>query len=53
MSKAVEFPQEVDVLDWMRRIALELVGQGGLGYSFGCFEDGDEDSYGAAVKNLM
>ncbi|KAF9482535.1 cytochrome P450 [Pholiota conissans] len=27
-------PQEIDVLSWMTRTALELIGQSGLGYSF-------------------
>ena len=27
-------PKEIDVLKWMSRAALELVGQGALGYSF-------------------
>jgi len=27
-------PQDIDLLHWMERIALENIGQGGLGYSF-------------------
>lgn len=31
-------PQEVNMADWTGRLALELIGQAGLGYSFGIFE---------------
>ena len=44
---------EVDILSWMGRAALELVGQGGLGYSFDSLEDEMEDSYGNALKQLQ
>lgn len=33
-SRIKDVPAEVDILDWMTRTALEIVGQGGLGYSF-------------------
>ncbi|PCH40495.1 cytochrome P450 [Wolfiporia cocos MD-104 SS10] len=46
---------EVDVLNWMGRAALELIGQGGLGYSFDpLVGDADTtDGYGAALKALL
>jgi hypothetical protein len=31
-------PQEVNMADWTGRLALELIGQAGLGYSFGILE---------------
>jgi hypothetical protein len=31
-------PQEIDIVEWMRMTALELIGQAGLGYSFGTLE---------------
>ncbi|KAJ3565767.1 hypothetical protein NP233_g7436 [Leucocoprinus birnbaumii] len=33
-SKVRDSSQEVDVLEWMSRTALELIGQSGMGYSF-------------------
>lgn len=34
MQRLEDGPKDIDVLDWMGRTSLELVGQGGLGYSF-------------------
>ncbi|KAI9463351.1 cytochrome P450 [Lactarius psammicola] len=31
-------PEEIDIADWMGKLALELIGQAGLGYSFGTLE---------------
>ena len=44
---------EVDVLAWMGRAALELIGQGGLGYSFDPLTEDMQDSYGHALKTLQ
>ena len=45
---------EVDVLTWMGRAALELVGQGGLGYSFESFEsDNYNNIYANAIKQIL
>ena len=41
---------EVDILAWLGRTALELIGQGGLGYSFDRLDSEMEDSYGHALK---
>ena len=41
---------EIDVLQWMGRTALELVGQAGLGYSFDPLKSDSADEFGAAVK---
>ncbi|KAH9023440.1 cytochrome P450 [Lactarius pseudohatsudake] len=45
-------PEEIDVADWMGRLALELIGQAGLGYSFGIFE-GRDDEYCRALKEWI
>jgi hypothetical protein len=44
---------EVNVLSWMSRIALELIGQGGLGYSFDPLTSNADNAYGDALKALM
>jgi hypothetical protein len=43
---------DIDVLEWVSRTALELIGQGGLGYSFRAL-DHKEDAYGDAAKQLL
>ncbi|KAG8746586.1 cytochrome P450-dit2 [Ceratobasidium sp. 414] len=43
---------EVDIYRYMNSSALELVGQAGLGYSFGSFT-GRRDAYSAAIKHLL
>ena len=44
---------ELDMLMWMGRTALELVGQAGLGYSFDPLVSDSEDEFGAAVKAIQ
>ncbi|KAH9852304.1 cytochrome P450 [Lenzites betulinus] len=44
---------EVDVVGWMGRTALELVGQAGLGYSFDPLTADATDEYGQALKDMM
>ncbi|KAG2130367.1 cytochrome P450 [Suillus clintonianus] len=46
-------PREINMLEWLNRTALELVGQSGLGYSFDCLKEGDVNPYSIAVKNLL
>ena len=41
------------MLDWSTRIALELIGQGGLGYSFDSLTTDCANPYGDAMKELM
>ena len=44
---------EVEVLSWLSRAALELIGRGGLGYSFDPLtEDGAPHPYSIATKLL-
>ncbi|KAH9949896.1 cytochrome P450 [Amylocystis lapponica] len=46
-------PREIDVLNWMGRAALELVGQGGLGYSFDPLIEDKPNALGDALKALL
>ncbi|CCL99520.1 uncharacterized protein FIBRA_01538 [Fibroporia radiculosa] len=46
-----EGSQEVDMLNWMGRTALELIGQGGLGYSFDPLTQDMQNEYGNALKS--
>jgi hypothetical protein len=39
--------------EWLSRTALELVGQGGMGYSFDSLQDGEVCEYTRVVKDLM
>lgn len=41
------------MLGWMGRTALELIGQGGLGYSFDPLVEDKADAYGEAIKAIM
>ncbi|KAJ3514909.1 hypothetical protein NLJ89_g2097 [Agrocybe chaxingu] len=46
--------QEIDIIDWMTRLALELIGQSGLGFSFDSLAEGTEPHpYGIASKMLV
>ncbi|KAF8072005.1 cytochrome P450 [Lyophyllum atratum] len=46
--------REVDILQWMTRAALEMIGQSGLGYSFDPLDEGEaEHPYSKSVKDLM
>ncbi|KAI0657159.1 cytochrome P450 [Cubamyces menziesii] len=42
--------QEIDVLNWMGRTALELIGQGGLGHSFDPLTEDKADEFADSVK---
>ena len=44
---------ETDILTWMHRCALELVGQGGLGYSFDPRMEGQQNEYASALKQFL
>ncbi|KAI0657085.1 cytochrome P450 [Cubamyces menziesii] len=48
-----EGPIEVDMLAWMGRTALELIGQAGLGYSFDPLVEESADEFAVAVKMLQ
>lgn len=44
--------RELDILRWMGRVALEIVGQGGLGYSFDPLVSPSSDVFGQALKAI-
>lgn len=44
--------KEIDVLHWISRAALELVGQAGLGYSFDPLTHNIRNEYADALKSL-
>ena len=44
---------EVDLLMWMGRTALELVGQAGLGYSFDPLTADKPDAFAHAIKGFQ
>lgn len=46
-------PREIDILKWMGRAALELIGQGGLGYSFDPLVEDASDPVAEAIKTLL
>jgi len=52
MREDIGQEKEVDMLDYLSRVASELICQAGLGYSPGLLE-GKRDAYGMALKNLM
>lgn len=43
---------DIDVLGWMSRAALELIGQAGIGYSFDPLTEDVPDAYAEAVKDF-
>ncbi|KAI1787726.1 cytochrome P450 [Ganoderma leucocontextum] len=45
--------KEVDVLKWMGRAALELLGQGAFGYSFDPLVEDTSDDFAEAVKSFF
>ncbi|THV06349.1 cytochrome P450 [Dendrothele bispora CBS 962.96] len=54
IEKVESEPQEVDMLTWISRTALELIGQSGLGYSFDPLtSDATEHTYSQTIKNLI
>lgn len=47
-------PREINILQWMTRAALEMVGQSGLGYSFDSLSDEEsENTCTKSVKELL
>ncbi|KAF6751297.1 cytochrome P450 [Ephemerocybe angulata] len=46
--------EKIDILSWMTRTALELIGQSGFGYSFDSLDhDAPEHPYSASIKNYL
>lgn len=52
-SQVQKGSDEVDVLNWMGRTALELIGQGGLGYSLDPLTSDVSDKFADAVKEFV
>ncbi|KAI0059752.1 cytochrome P450 [Artomyces pyxidatus] len=50
-AKAAGGRQEIDMLEWLGRLALELIAQGGLGYTFNSLDpNSTENEFGRAIK---
>lgn len=41
------------MMEWMSRVALELIGQGGLGYKFNALDEDVKNVYGEAARGFM
>ena len=52
-SRVEEGPKDLDILAWMGRTALELVGRGGLGHSFDPLVAESRDVFTESVKSFM
>ncbi|KAK7681874.1 hypothetical protein QCA50_015223 [Cerrena zonata] len=52
-NKIEEGADEIDVLAWMHRCSLELIGQGGLGYSFDPLIEERPNEYAVALKEFV
>lgn len=44
---------ELDMLSWMGRTTLEVLGQAGLGYSFDPLTEDVADEFASAVKSFL
>lgn len=45
--------EEINVMLWMSRAALEYIGQGGLGYSFDALNEHSTNTYSEAIKMFV
>lgn len=43
----------MDILNWFGRTALELIGQGGLGYTLDPLDSPAHNEYGDAIKEFL
>ena len=48
-----DIPQELDMSAWMGRTALELIGQGGHGYSFDKLVSDSKDNLAISLKSFL
>ena len=48
-----EKAQDLDMLDWMGRAALEIIGKAGLGHSFDPLTSDRSDVYTTAAKTYL
>ena len=52
-ARVREGAEAIDMIHWMGRTALELIGQGALGHSFDSLIEDSNDEYTEAVKAFM
>ncbi|PIL34296.1 cytochrome P450 [Ganoderma sinense ZZ0214-1] len=52
-SRVKDGPKDLDVFAWMGRAALELIGRGGLGYSFDPLVSDSRDVFTESVKKFV
>ncbi|EMD35778.1 hypothetical protein CERSUDRAFT_115731 [Gelatoporia subvermispora B] len=45
--------KDIDMMRWMTRTALEMIGQAGMGYSFDSLVEENSNEYGIAMKSLI
>jgi hypothetical protein len=50
-SRVANGSQEINIAEWMGKVSIELIGQAGLGYSFGTLE-GRNDQFYQALKEF-
>ena len=50
--QVVEGPKTIDMLSWMTRAALEMVGQGGLGYAMDPLTQDIPNPFSDAIKTI-
>ncbi|PCH36060.1 cytochrome P450 [Wolfiporia cocos MD-104 SS10] len=53
IAEVNESPENIDMLHWATRVSLELIGQGGLGYSFDPLAEDVKNDYGEALKSVF
>ena len=52
-SQIMNTAEEIDIYHWLNRTALELIGQGGLGYSFDPLIKVSKDTYADALTSML
>lgn len=52
VAQVKEGPQVVNVMRWLSRAALEYIGRGGFGHSFGPLDDEKSTDYNNALKSI-
>ncbi|KAI0064111.1 cytochrome P450 [Artomyces pyxidatus] len=52
-KKLEDDPQEIELMDWLGRLSLEMIAQGGLGYTFESFTpDAENAEFVTAIKDF-
>lgn len=53
-ARVEDSPRDMDVLHWMSRTALEIIGQAGIGYSFDrVVKDEEADPFAEAAQTYL